>query len=204
MTLQTAPAPQTIPDVATVETTARGWSWTRTLMLLGGLFVVLLGSYALAWWSAYRLSMAYLGDADASYDAGEFVNALVGHEEFDRARNDYVEYGGYMQIERIWTDQYAVPVPPEVQRARQRIDEIVNSRLTIEEAEKFVQENAGRGNPYLGLIYFRLGELYQADGRLLDAEDIFTSFADLFPQETALIERAQHNLEALQNVDSGD
>lgn len=203
MTLQTAPAPQAIPD-ATAAETARGWSRIRALMLLGGLVVVILGSYALAWWTAYRLSMTYLQDADASYDAGNYLNALVGYEEFDRAKNTYVEHGGYTHVERIWADSHAVPVPSEVQRARERIDEIVNARLTIDEAEQFVQENVGRGNPYLGLIYLRLGELYQADGRLRDAEDVFTSFADLFPQETVLIERAQQDLAALQKANPSD
>jgi hypothetical protein len=204
MTLQTTPAPQAVPGVAATETARRGWSARRALLLLGGLFVVLLGSYALAWYSAYRLSATYLADADASYEAGEFVNALVGYEEFDRASNAYVEHGGYMQIERIWADRYAVPVPPEVQRARERIDEIVASRLTVEDAEQFVQANAGRGNPYLGMIYLRLGELYQAEGELLDAEDIFTSFEELFPNEATLIERARQNLEALQSENTDD
>lgn len=204
MTLQTMPTPQAVPDVEIAEATTRRRPRTRLLMLLGGLFVLLLVSYALAWWTAYRLSMTYLNDAEASYDAGEYVNALVGYEQFDRARNDYVEHGGYMQVQRIWADRYAVPVPSEVQHARERIDEIVNSRLTIEEAEQYVQENAGRESPYLGMIYLRLGELYQADGRTLDAEDVFASFADLFPQEAALIERAQQHLEALQADDSVD
>lgn len=205
MTLQATPAPQPLPGGAEAAAVVRGWSRRRTLLLLGGLIVVLLGSYAAAWWTAYRLTLTYLGDADANYDAEQYVKALVGYEEFDRAKNAYIEHGGYMQIERIWADRYAVPVPPEVQRARERIDEIVNVRLTIEEAERYVQENIGRGdNPYLGLIYLRLGELYQADGRLRDAEDIYTSFADEFPQDAALIERARQDLAALQAANPGE
>jgi len=65
-----------------------------------------------------------------------------------------------------------------------------------------VRENAGRNNPYLGMIYLRLGELYEEAGDTRDAEDIYASFADLFPDEAALIARAQQNLARLQAAGS--
>ena len=64
-----------------------------------------------------------------------------------------------------------------------RIHETVYERLTIEDAEQFVQENIGRINPYLGIIYLHLGELYELDGQLRDAEDIYESIPNLFPNE---------------------
>ncbi len=48
------------------------------------------------------------------------------------------------------------------------------------------------------MIYLRLGELYEEAGDLRDAEDIYASFADLFPDEAALIARAQAHLARLQ------
>lgn len=170
----------------------------RWLFLLAVLLVLVLGSYALAWYSAYGLSQSYLSDADASYDAGEYLNALVGYREFDEAQQKYVDRGGYMEVERIWGDQHAQPVPPDVARARERIDEIVNEWLTIEDAESFVQENIGRSNPYLALIYLRLGELYEAEGSERDARDIYESFADLFSNEAELTARAEANLARLE------
>ena len=80
--------------------------------------MVLVLSYALAWFSAYRLSQGYLHDADASYDRGDYLNALVGYKEYDQAQKRYVDRGGYMDVEHIWADQYALPVPPEVVQAR--------------------------------------------------------------------------------------
>lgn len=55
----------------------------------------------------------------------------------------------------------------------------------------------------MGIIYLRLGELYEADGRLRDAEDVYTSVPDLFPGDQGLIERARRNLERLQQQDTG-
>lgn len=180
------------PQVASSTGTPR-----RAITLFAALIVVLVVCYALAWFSAYRLSQNYLQDADASYDKGDYLNALVGYKEYDKAQKRYIDRGGYMDVEHIWADQYALPVPADVVQARQRIDEIVNSRLTVDNAEAFVQENIGRSNPYLGLIYLRLGELYEADGRTADAKDIYSSFADLFPNEAELNARAQQNLQRL-------
>lgn len=192
MAINIAPSPT--PASAAPRIVGRRLFW-----LVGFLVVVVLFSYALAWYSAYGLSQGYLQDADASYERGEYLNALVGYREFDDQQQRYVDRGGYMEVERIWGDRYAQPVPPDVARARQRIDEIINERLTIDDAEAFVQQNIGRSNPYLALLYLRLGELYEADDRIRDATDIYSSFADLFPNEAELAARAQQNLERLEN-----
>jgi tetratricopeptide (TPR) repeat protein len=186
-------APSAAPAPAASHGNRRRW-----VLLIGLLVVILIGSYALAWYSAYGLSQVYLRDADTSYDSGEYLNALVGYREFDQAQQKYMDRGGYMEVERIWDDRYAQPVPPEIARARARIDEIVNERLTIEDAEDFVQENIGRSNPYLALIYLRLGELYEADGSQRDAKDIYESFADSFRNEPELAARAEANLARLE------
>lgn len=183
---------------STSQATTPTTSAQRAILVFIALVVVLVLSYALAWFSAYRLSQGYLQDAGDSYDRGDYLDALVGYKEFDQEQQRYVDRGGYMEVERIWADRYALPVPPNIVEARQRIAEIVNSRLTIDDAEAFVQANVGRSNPYLALIYLRLGELYEADGRDRDARDIYASFADLFPNETELAARADQNLQRLE------
>jgi|AMZC01.1.fsa_nt_AMZC01002350.1_2 tetratricopeptide (TPR) repeat protein len=176
---------------------------SRTLILVGGAVVLFILSYVLAWGNAYRLSAGYLKDADASYAEGRYLDALLGYQKFNPARQRYVQHGGYIQVQRIWENRYAWPKPDLVERAQERINEILEQRLSIAEAEQFIQENIGRSNPYMGIIYLRLGELYEADGRLRDAEDVYTSVPDLFPDDQALIERARRNLERLQQQDSG-
>ena len=181
---------------ATVQKSPR-WLRSRTGILVLGLVAVSFFTYILAWWDAYRLSATYLEDADASYAEGRYLDALLGYEEFDQEKRLYVDYGGYIQVRRIWESDYAFPIPGEVRRSEERIDEILSWRLTTEDAEQFVQENIGRYNPYMGLIYLRLGELYEADGRLREAQDVYESFPDLFPDERELVERARVDLENL-------
>lgn len=176
---------------------------SRTLILVGGAVILFFLSYLLAWGNAYRLSASYLKDADISYEEGRYLDALLGYQKFSPARQRYVQHGGYIQVQRIWENRYAWPKPDVVQRAQARINEILEHRLSIAEAEQFIQENIGRSNPYMGIIYLRLGELYEADGRLRDAEDVYASVPDLFPDDQALIERARRNLERLQQQDTG-
>lgn len=179
------------------------WLRSRMVILAVGLPVIFCLTYLLAWWDAYRLSLTYLKDADSSYQEGRYLDALLGYEEFDQAKRHYVAHGGYIQVQRIWENAYSFPVPGEVDRAEKRIDEIIYSRLTVAEAEEFVQKNVGRYNPYMGPIYLRLGELYEANGQLLEAQDIYESVPDLFPDNKKLVERARANLENLlaQGVD---
>jgi tetratricopeptide (TPR) repeat protein len=173
------------------------WPRSRMAILAIAVPVIFVSTYLLAWWDAYRLSSTYLKDANASYQNGRYLDALLGYEEFDRAKEEYVDYGGYIQVQRIWENDYAYPAPGDAERAETRIDEIIYSRLTLEDAEQFVQENIGRYNPYMGLIYLRLGELYEADGQLFEAQDIYESVPDLFPDDKELIIRAQADLEKL-------
>jgi tetratricopeptide (TPR) repeat protein len=166
----------------------------RALTVFGVLGLVIALTYGYAWFRANSLTTTYLRDADASYEGGNFLDALVGYEEFDPDSNQYVLRGGYLQVERIWIDPYGWPVPPGVERARERVDEIIEERLTVTEAEQFVQRNIGRRNPYLGIIYLRLGELYEEEGDMASAREIYESIDDLFRNDTRLIERAQAHL----------
>lgn len=179
------------PKIVPAQSWLRRYRWVLLVLVLA---LVLVGTYALAWWNAYQLTEDYLDDADASFEAGNYLDALTGYEEYDHEQRKYVDYGGYMQVQRIWENDYAYPEPANVQRAQDRIHEIVYERLTIEDAEQFVQENIGRTNPYMGMIYLRLGELYEAEGELRDAEDIYESIPDLFPNDKALQAQAARDL----------
>jgi tetratricopeptide (TPR) repeat protein len=162
---------------------------------LAGLIFAL--SYALAWSNASRLSARFIQDADAAYDQGEYLESLVGTERFDPQINRYVKQGGYLDVENIWSSSYSWPVPPELQQASQRTQEIVSQRLTIETAEEYIRANTGRPAPYFAEIYLRLGELYEQEGDLLSAEDIYESILELFRNRPDLIEKAQAHLERL-------
>lgn len=170
----------------------------RLLIVAVGGVILFIVTYVLAWLQAYNLSMAYFQDADRSFEEGRYLDALVGYSIYDRSARRYLYYGGYIQIQKIWESEYARPLLPTLSRAQERIDAIINQYITIENAEEFIQENSGQSNPYLGLIYLRLGELYEADGRVQEAQDIYRSFEELFKDETELIKRAKAHLERLQ------
>ena len=167
------------------------------LLILAALFLV---TYALAWYNANQLATRFFQDAEASFNTGDYLKALVGYQKFDEQTNKYINYGGYLNVEKIWSSRYSWPQPPYVQQAVQRSQEIINQKLTVQQAEQYIQENTGRpGTPYFAEIYLRLGELYEQNGDTKDAIDVYQSYASQFPDRKDLIEQAQQHLAKLQS-----
>jgi hypothetical protein len=184
--------------VETIATPAQKVShWRRNLIILGVIVLLLVGSYVYAWSNAAGLTSQYLSDADGTYQSGKYLDALVGSESFDPATNKYVTRGGYLQVEKIWKDPYAWPVPGGVDRAQARIDEIINRRLTVDQAEQFIEANTGKQNPYFGVIYLRLGELYEKENDTTSAKDVYKTIIDSFSTDPDLVAQAKDHLAKL-------
>jgi tetratricopeptide (TPR) repeat protein len=167
------------------------------LLILVVLFLV---TYALAWYNANLLATRFFQDAEASYKAGNFLDALVGYQKFDNPTNKYINYGGYLNVEKIWSSYYSWPLPPYAVQAMARSQEIINQKLTVQQAEQYIKNNTGRpGTPYFAEIYLRLGGLYEQTGDTKDAIDVYQSYAAQFPDRKDLIALAQQRLAALQS-----
>lgn len=174
-----------------------GKNFLLGLLILVTLFLV---TYALAWYNANQLATRFFQDSEASYNAGDYLKSLVGYQTFDNKTNKYINYGGYLNVEKIWSNYYSWPQPPYVQQAVKRSQEIINQKLTVQQAEQYIQENTGRpGTPYFAEIYLRLGELYEQTGDTKDAIDIYQSYASQFPDRKDLIDQAQQHLAKLQS-----
>lgn len=154
-------------------------------------------NYVIGWLQALRLSNTYYLDAEAAYAQVDYLNALTGYKEFDPKQEKYVQRGGYLQVERIWVHSFAWPRPPVYEYARTRIQEIIQERITIPMAEGFIQANIGKSTPYLGIVYLRLGELYEQDGDLIAAKDVYQLIRESFPNQPDLIVQAQAHLDSL-------
>ena len=164
--------------------------------LIIGLFAV---TYVFGWIQALRLASSYYQDAEAAYAQGDYLNALTGYKEFDAERNKYIQRGGYLQVERIWNNSYAWPRPTVYGYAQTRIHEIIQQRITIPMAEGFIQANIGKVTPYLGIVYLRLGELYEQEGDAVAAKDVYQLITESFPNQPDLTAQAQAHLNKLTN-----
>jgi tetratricopeptide (TPR) repeat protein len=192
-----------LTPVQTAETPAPavkagfGKKFLLGLLILVVLFLV---TYALAWYNANLLATRFFQDAEASYKAGNFLDALVGYQKFDNPTNKYINYGGYLNVEKIWSSYYSWPLPPYAVQAMARSQEIINQKLTVQQAEQYIKDNTGRpGTPYFAEIYLRLGGLYEQTGDTKDAIDVYQSYAAQFPDRKDLIALAQQRLAALQS-----
>jgi tetratricopeptide (TPR) repeat protein len=172
----------------------------KRLFLIPLIVLALFAStYTLAWWNASRLTSRFLKDANMRYEQGEYLEALVGGQEFNSQTNKYTKIGGYVDVEKIWSNRYSMPVPAAVEQAQERSQETIYQYLTIAQAEQYIQANIGKPAPYFGEIYLRLGELYEQDGDPVSAREIYESIPELFPNRADLIEQAQEYLQRLED-----
>jgi len=201
MTTSLQPPPLTpvqVRDEAAAH--ARVKFWNRFLLGMLILSATFLVTYALAWYNANQLATRFFRDAEVSFTEGDYLVALAGYQEFDDETNQYINYGGTLNVEKIYSSPYSWPQPAYVQEAVKRSQEIIAEKLTVEEAEQYIQENTGRpGTPYFAEIYLRLGELYEESGDTEAAIDVYQSYASQFPNRKDLIEKAQKHLTELQN-----
>jgi hypothetical protein len=66
-------------------------------------------------------------------------------------------------------------------------------------AEGFIQANIGKATPYVGIVYLRLGELYEQGGDMTAAKDVYQLIIESFPSQPDLIAQAQVHLDKLAN-----
>lgn len=194
------PSTGSLPEEAApaAERDARPGFLRHPLLIVGAVVLIFLLTYAFAWLNAYRLSARFMEDAHDSFDREVYLEALVGGDEVDPQSNRNVKKGGYLNVEKIWSSAYSWPEPAIAERARERSQEVIYERLTIEMAERYIRANTGRPAPYFAEIYLRLEELYEQDGDLVSAQEVYESMPDLFPRRTDLIEQADEHLERLE------
>jgi tetratricopeptide (TPR) repeat protein len=194
-----APGPAAGEAAGAAAVATRPRFWPRFIIGMLILVVLFAVTYALAWFNANTLATRFFADAEASYNSGDYLKALVGYQNFDAKTNKYINYGGYLNVEKIWGNRYSWPQPAYVQQAVQRSKEIIDQKLTVQDAEQYIQNNTGRpGTPYFAEIYLRLGELYEQNGDTKDAIDVYQSYASQFPDRPDLIAIAQQHLVKLQ------
>jgi hypothetical protein len=202
MTTMHQPAETAAPDATQTEAVAATSGGFLRRLIIGVLLVLLLivATYAFGWFNAYRLSQRFLADADANYEASDYLIALTGREAFDADAQQYVRTGGYIDVERIWSDRYSWPRPGLIERAEERSHEIIYQHLTVAQAEQYIQANIGRSAPpYFGEIYLHLGDLYLREGDEMAAREIYESVSELFPRRALLIEAALERLEQMED-----
>lgn len=199
MTTMQQPVDSAAPGAIQKEAASAVWGrnlkrFAIGLLILSVLFAL---TYAYGWYNAYQLSTRFLRDANQSYEEGDYLNALTGREVYNEEEEQYQEIGGYLNVERIWSHRFSWPTPDLVAQARQRSEEIIQQRLTVAQAEQYVQANIGKQAPYLAEIYFRLGELYLEQGDEVAARDIFESIPEFFSGSEDLIQQAEQHLDQL-------
>jgi len=160
--------------------------------------VLFAGTYALAWFNSYNLSRTYYRQAEASYRAGRYIEALMGYKGYDQAHKRRVFVGGYAQVVNIWEHPWALPRPAIYEEARAKVMEIIHQKFTRQDAQLFLDRYLGRENPYLGEVMLRMAKLYEQEGDDESALEVYHLITESFRADRALVERAKERAAALE------
>lgn len=160
--------------------------------------ILFAGNYACAWFNSYSLSRTYYRQAEASYRAGRYIEALMGYKDYDAAHGRRVFVGGYAQVVNIWEHPWALPRPAVYEEARAKVGEIIHQKFTREDAQLFLDRYLGRENPYLGEVMLRMAELYEEEGDDENALETYRLVISSFRTDRALVERAKERVAALE------
>ncbi len=175
-------------------------NWRRKLAIIViAIFVLFAGNYALAWFNSYNLSGTYYRQAGVSYQAGKYVEALMGYKDYDEASGRHVFVGGYAQVVNIWEHSWALPRPAIYAEAKAKVREIIHQKFTREDAQLFLDRYLGRENPYLGEVVLRMAELYLEEGDKESALETYRLIIDSFSTDPDLVEKAREQVAALEN-----
>lgn len=173
------------------------WGRKPAIVVLA-VVVLFAGNYACAWFNSYNLSRTYYRQAEVSYRAGRYIEALMGYKDYDEARGRRVFVGGYAQVVNIWEHPWALPRPAVYEEARAKVGEIIHQKFAREDAQLFLDRYLGRENPYLGEVMLRMAELCEEEGDEESALETYRLVISSFRANPALVERAKERAAVLE------
>jgi len=173
----------------------KAWWLMLTLLLLIG------GVYAWVWWESFERSKEYFEQAARYEQEGRLMEALKGEEFFDEERNRYEMRGGYEHVIAIWSDPWALPKPPLVGEAKQRMDRIIHEKLSPEEGLAIFQKYFRLSNQNLPQILLASGRKWKERKETDKAKEVFQLAMQAFGHHAAIRQEIEKELESLKRAE---
>jgi len=142
--------------------------------------------YGYVWFGSYQLANKYYDQAESSMGKGNYGIALKGDDIFNKTSGKYEYIGGYEQVLNIWKNGYAWPKPPVYAKAKDKIDTIINDKLTPEEGVQLVQQYMRQSNGFLPEILAASTQKLIDQGRMDEAKDVYAMLTDAFGSEPGI------------------
>ncbi|WP_123042987.1 hypothetical protein [Cohnella candidum] len=149
--------------------------------------------YGYVWLGSYKMAVKYYDQAEENMNKQRYDIALKGDEAYNRTSKKYEYVGGYEQVLSIWKSPYAWPRPAVYDKAKDKIDEIVNDKLTPEAGVQLVQKYLRQDNAFLPEILVSSTKKLIEQDRKDEAKDVLDMLSDAFGSQPGM----QEQIEAL-------
>ncbi|MCG8452212.1 MAG: hypothetical protein MI717_03395 [Spirochaetales bacterium] len=141
------------------------------------LFVVIL-VYLLTWNEIKSKSELYYNYSVEFYENNEFEKAIKGHEQV--IRNQYVYFSGLQQICTAWESPLSWPKPKVYSQAKEKLNDIIVDKMSIEERNSFIKKYFQIDKKYLAEMMLSIGDSYYERGELEKALQTYEKVKEIF------------------------
>ncbi|MEI6055725.1 MAG: hypothetical protein WCR55_06675 [Lentisphaerota bacterium] len=161
--------------------------------------IVLLVTYASAWFKLDSMAKGYYADAMRNYESGKIMAALKGEKVLSADSSEYIYHGGFEQVVDAFRSKFAFPKPQVYYLAESKIENILQKNITPEIGYAIYKKFFRLDNEYLGDILIRIGDIYHAKKNFPEALKAYNLAEESFPFNSVIAGQANkkiHDLDA--------
>jgi len=151
-------------------------------------------TYAWSWYESNSMSARYYQDALRKFNNGDYISALKGEEFEKEDKSGYYFSGGFQQVVQIWEHPFACPRPDEYKLAGEKINEIIDEKITIEMGMEMFNRYFRQDNFYLGRVLLKTGERYYEKGEQDKAMDTYRMAREIFVLNEDIVKEADEKI----------
>jgi len=145
------------------------------------IIIIAIIAYLVGWIQIDILANKYYKQAMSSYSSGNYTVALKGEKTFANNPEGYIFTGGFEQVVNAYQSTTAWPKPPVFYKAQKMANDIINTKLTTQDAMALYNTYYQVDNDYLPQILLHVAQQYQAQGDNALAYQTYNLLYNSFP-----------------------
>jgi tetratricopeptide (TPR) repeat protein len=166
----------------------------KWMIISSAVVIFVLVVYGWGWIQSYTMSERYFQQANANMKAGNYAIALKGTP----STNGDTDYqGGYEQVVNMWSGPWSFPRPSIYWEAEHQIQDIIQNKLTISDAQDIIQTYLNLDNEYLPEIMLQIGDESLKNGDIDTAREAYNQVIQVFGEDTNAVKAATEQLKKL-------
>lgn len=155
--------------------------------------------YGWVWVDTYQMSKHYYNQAQQNLKNQKYALALKGTPSTDGGAN---YEGGFEQVVDSWSSFWAYPKPGFYKDAEKQANVVINSKISLSDAQNILQTYLNLDNEYLPQILLSVGKKSAEQGDISTAKQAYQSVIGMFSENKTAIDEAKKQIKKLDQIKS--